>query len=65
MKKDEFKPKQIIKIVLYFLFSILLVLNALDQQMLTTNPIAFYLSMFFAGVVFIFAIYSIVQLMRK
>ena len=65
MKKDEFKPKQIIKVVLYFLFSILLVLNAFDQQMLTTNPIVFYLSVFFAGAVFIFAIYSCVQLMKK
>ena len=65
VKKDEFKPKKIIKIVLYFLFSVLLVLNALDQQMLVTNPIAFYLSMFFAGAVFIFAIYSCVQLTKK
>ena len=65
IKKDENPTKQMIKIVLYFAFSILLVLNVFEKKMLETNQIAFYLSIGAAIFVFIYAIYYVVQVLKK
>lgn len=65
IKAEEKPAKTIAKIVLYFLLSILLVLNAWDQNMLVLKPIAFYLSIFVAIVIAVLAVMHLIQFCKK
>lgn len=62
IEKKEGRSKQILKLVLYVVFSILLVINAFDQNMLETNIAVFYLSIGTSILVFFYVVYQMIRI---